>query len=212
MVKHFVLKDALNADVHDLARAVQVYGVEAVPSFEEHLGVNMLTVRGSAEALMKIQEFLDSVDIARKELVVCGYLIAASNEESVGRDVPSELQPLVEELREKYYYRSFRLLDVLNLRTMELHVPPAVVDGPFHRFSVSELRVYEQGASTLVSFRTNMGQRSDVIHDNGVIAGEPPSINAHIEVREGEKTVIGRAKLNHIETVFFAVEAFVLSP
>ena len=195
------------ANVKELSNVIQ--GTDSVTvRFNEHF--KTISLFGTAEAVGVAEELIKRFDVARptasltkRNVELTCYILIAAPKGTAGEAVPSDLDPVVKQLKSTFGYNDFRLLDSVFLRAQEgvqasslgSTSPPNpdkpasqgryelnVRRGP--RISPDErgTRVRLDGFSFALTLPVDTGSVTNVRFDTDV------------EIREGQKVVVGKAK------------------
>lgn len=199
------------ADVNQLADLFRTFGARV----EAKQGLNALAVRAPDSVLAAIEESLKRLDIAprpQKNIDLTAYLLIASAQESAASKTPAEIDPVIKQLRTVFNYRGFRLLDTVMMRQREgtggtvngtVASPTSATQQPVpYRFHVNSLRIGSDDTAGMV-------------HINGLnlnlqvpfALGPPVSvgIGTDVDVREGQKVVVGKANIDNSENALILV-------
>ena len=79
-----------------------------------------MAVSAPAAAMAAVEDAVKRLDVpaaAPKDVDLIVYMVVASEQASAGAALPPELQPVADELKKIFSYKSFRLLDSILLRT-----------------------------------------------------------------------------------------------
>src|SRR5580692_1000838 len=104
------------ADARHVADVLGVFGYGIRADRDLHV----VAVSAPAEAMSAIEDAVKRLDVptaAPKDIDLVVYLVVASDQASSGASLPSELQPVADELKKIFSYKNFRLLDSILLRT-----------------------------------------------------------------------------------------------
>jgi hypothetical protein len=202
----FTLKYADARHVADVL-AVFGYGIRA------DRDLHVVAVSAPAETMVAVEDAVKRLDVPAAEprdidLVV--YLVVAADQASPGAGLPSELQPVADELKKIFAYKSFRLLDSILVRTQPNNraeasgvvVLPNYTNGgerPYH-FSVYPSAVTEDAKGRLI--------RLDQLHLNLNLPGSREAgIQTEITVREGQKVVVGKSNMGTDQSLILVLTA-----
>jgi type II/III secretion system protein len=199
------------ADVNQLADLFRTFGA----SVEAKRNLKALAVRAPEGVLAAIEEALKRLDVAPpplKDIDLTVYLLIASAQESATGKTPAELDPVIKQLKTVFNYRGFRLLDTLMMRQREdtqgtvngtVASPTSVTQQPVpYRFHVNSVRI-------------GSDDTAGTVHINGLslnlqvpFASGPPvnvGIGTDVDVREGQKVVVGKANIDNSENALILV-------
>ena len=207
--KLFVLKYADPGPVMNLVRALGGQG-------NENTQMRAIAVTAEKGAMTVIEDAIKQLDApaaAPKNIELTIYLIVGTDAESgVGIPVPKDLESVVAQLKGVFPFRNYRQADLIEVRTRTGERVGTVSDGG----TVNGL-----GAGTV---RTILNIRaaglapdgSTVRLDNMEAAIHWPSIDqtlslsASVDVKEGQKVVVGRIGVAHDQALFLVLTAHVV--
>jgi hypothetical protein len=155
---------------------------------------------------------LDVPSAAQKNIELTVYFIVGSDRESPpleGNPIPQDLQSVITQLKNAFTFKNYKMLDVLTLRTrsgME-----ASTTGRLGGGSPPQLTSFSIRAATL---QPDGGIRIDKLYAGVRIPYGSPTqkfeyvntgLNADIDVKEGQKVVVGRSSMAGPEKALFLV-------
>jgi hypothetical protein len=201
-----------NANAAMLRKVLQVFPVEIHVDAEQ----GIIAVSGTPESVAAFEAALKKLDVPpepTKNIELTVYLLNATGEAIPGSEIPSELHDVVDQLTGVFPYKGFRLWETLVLRTRDSTggvdrgpkwISGTVPDNP-------ELS-YELGVRAATAVPDDDGRnviRLDTLslEINGPLAEfktkdgprtrriDVASIRTDIDVREGQKVVVGKANI-----------------
>jgi len=110
--KVFVLK---YADASHVANVLSVFGY----GIRDDRNLHVVAVSAPAPAMAAIEDAIKRLDVpaaAPSDIDLVAYMIVASAQASPGSELPANLQPVADEMRKIFPYKSFHLLDSILLR------------------------------------------------------------------------------------------------
>ena len=167
-----------------------------------------LTIKAPARTLTEIEAALARFDVpsaAVRNVELTGYLLISVDHDNA-LTLPSELEPVVAKLKNIFNYKGFALLDTQTLRLRP--GSPSEVTGTVGKDdaglgkSISKFRVDSAAIS--------QDEKGSVVRLDGLkmtiqtlaCAGSKPAetgFTTNIDVREGQKAVVGKAKMDGSE-------------
>ncbi|HTT65681.1 MAG TPA: secretin N-terminal domain-containing protein [Bryobacteraceae bacterium] len=199
----FVLK---YADAYHVANVLAVFGYGIKPDRDMHV----IAVSAPPGAMTAIEDAIKRLDVptaAAKDIDLVVYLVVAAEQPSAGAGLPSELQPVADQLRKIFSYKSFRLLDSILLRTQPGN--RAVADGVItpggeskttYEFTVQPSAVTDAPDGRLI--------RLDNLRLSMALPGDRHAgFNTEITVREGQKVVVGKSNMGSDQALILVVTA-----
>jgi hypothetical protein len=168
----------------------------------------MLVVRGSAEAVGMIEDAIKKLDVAppptpeqrpapNVELTV--QLLYGSSQESQTTAVPADLDSTVRQLRSLFPYKSYRVMDTLFMRGRSGST--VMLSGTLSGGDSSYRFRYNGQALPGAAPRT---VRLDNL-ELGVTKTVQSAIQTTLDVREGQKTIIGKANVTGTDDAIILV-------
>jgi Bacterial type II/III secretion system short domain len=205
-----------HANVSELAVVFSAFG--AVLNADRDLKV--LSVRAPKEVLAAIEEAIQRLDVpapAAKNIELSAYLLIASPQGS-SSNVPADLEPVVKQLKGLFNYQGFRLLGTVSLRGRDGHGGEVNGNLPAHNSDFPN-------ATTSYFIRTNSVSitsegkerviRIDQLHlrlrvpakanDGITLTSQEATIHTSIDVREGQKVVVGKANIDNADNALILV-------
>ena len=216
--KVFILK---YADPNKVAGLIGVFGVRTYPNSDLHA----LAVAGSPEILPAIEDAIKRLDIPAAGVqnieLTAYYLIGGDAENTPGSAPPKELESVVTQLKNSFAFKTYRLLDILALRTRTgRSADTSSNPGPVSPGSPSAVTQLHTGSLALSPDGTTVsvegmkaGLRLPVPTGGG--AGQfsyiDLGLNANVDIKEGQKVVVGRLSVNKDQALFLVLTARVVN-
>lgn len=172
-----------------------------------------LIVRGQPDVVNMIEEAIKKLDVPAPEALpapnveLTVQMLLASPQDSPDAKVPADLEATVRQLRTLFQYKSYRLLDTQILRGRADSSGRLEVSGMMPG-TQNMLQFYAQ--STVVAgpaprnirlSNANFGFR--FYQPNGQF--QPTGISGNFDIREGQKTVLGKSNLINSEDAIILV-------
>ena len=210
--KVFVLK---YADPQSISRILAVFG--SYMTFDSSL--HTLAVSTSPELMPAIEDAIKRLDVPTAapqniELTVY-YLIGGDSEITPGGPVPKELDSVVTQLKNSFAFKTYRLMDTLALRTRsgqsaDTSSSPGPA-GPNLGSVVDQLHIRSASlggdGSTVSLSSLKAGTRLPVANSSVIDLG----LNADVDIKEGQKVVVGRLSVNKDQALFLVLTARVVN-
>ncbi len=204
--KLFILKYADPRAVEPLLR---VFG-SAVPNAELHA----ISVTASAQNMPAIEEAITRLDVpaaAPKNIDLTFYFIIGSEADTAqGTALPKDLDSVVTQLKNTFPFKGYRLMDVLSTRARtgrEVNVTSlgaSMVSGTTEPVQTTvHIRSVSMGGD-------NNTIRIDSLHTNSRVP-QPLGIDTDVDMKEGQKVVVGRFGLNKDQALFLVLTAKVVN-
>jgi hypothetical protein len=174
---------------------------------------------GPASNVAAAEAFLRKFDVRPRNVEAVFYVIVASSAAGEAGTIPSELEPVIKQLRNAFAYQSFKLLETAIVRGREntqlqtsgqLVVPskPDDLKRTYHIFA-DKVSLSPSEKGNVVRFDRlrftlrkpdytvmNLTKKAEYI-DSG--------LTTDIDVREGQKVVVGKSNLEAAEGAFFLI-------
>lgn len=176
------------ANVRSLANTFAIFNCGITGATD----LNVLVVSCPPDVVTLIEDAVKRLDVpppAAKNVELTAYFLTGGESGmEQGDPLPPELEPVVKQMRSVLAYRTFRLLDVLVLRT-RAGEPGSV--GGVNSSGVSEFKV--KSASPAAD--------GGPIRIDGLAAAiqmhskQLASISAGVDIREGQKVVVGKSTM-----------------
>ncbi len=200
-----------HADVDRVAKILQFFG-----AVKSDASLRIIAVEASAETMSAIEEMLKKLDVpaaAQKNVELTFHILHATPEPAVGK-LPAEMEPVTRQLRTVFSYQGFRLLETLSLRVRNSFGGAMVGHAPGPEASV-KIRFHVEFRAVHVA----MSEKTPVVRIDGLnfslrspFAVTNPAttnitqyqflesqIRTDVDVREGQKVVVGKANMQGSE-------------
>ena len=214
-----------HADPLTLSEVLRVFPIHV----QAHPEMGLITIRGNREDVAAAVAAARSLDVAPKRaqsIEITGHVLGASRTAELSGAVPEHLEEVAQQLRQVFGYRGVELVDSVSIRVRD-HGDAAVA-GAISQGEDREPSPYRLGfnRATVVS-----GQEARSVRLDGLVfearlvrwrdptsAGEPGhfvnsevNLTTDVEVREGQKAVVGKAATDgERDSLILVVEARVL--
>jgi hypothetical protein len=211
--KLFILK---YADPNRLQNLLGILGANASASESLHA----VAVSARARDMPAIEDAIKRLDVPTPtppDVELTAYLITGSDAPATGSGgLPKELDPVMTQLKNAFPFKSYHLMDTLSLRTRS-------GDGGNTKSILqpegSQVPVYDElniGSATVNPDES--GVRVDKLRASiRMNIGTPPNtqfgdlgLNADVDVKEGQKVVVGRLSMGHDQALFLVLTAHVV--
>jgi hypothetical protein len=170
----------------------------------------------SKERLAAAEEAIKQLDVpsaAQKNIEITVYFVAGSDQagpgaaNSLGNPIPQELQSTVTQLKSSFPFKNYGLLDVLSLRARSGVSAETV--GQYGKritqFRVSSATLDADGSMIRLD-HVKAGLRNPLVDQQGKVTFLDTGITADVvDVKEGQRLVIGRSSMDGPEKALFLV-------
>jgi len=212
--KIFILKYADPAKVANLLAVLASGPVQPSPD------LHALAVTTSPEIMPAIEDAIQKLDVPAAapqniELNVY-YLIGGDADGIPGETVPKDLESVVVQLKNSFAFKNYRLLDALSIRTRAgfrgadtSGSPGPIAPGApaiSTQFKIQSVDL-SSDAKTVRINRMQAGVRMPVIARGSEYTFLDLGLNADVDVKEGQKVVVGRLSVNKDQALFLVLTA-----
>jgi hypothetical protein len=197
------------ADPRAIRILLQNFGV--VIQMDEQMKV--LALSGNRANVTTAEEAIKQLDVpgaAQKDIDLTVYFVVGSDDPNLaGSAIPADLQSTVATLKTTFPYKAYLMLDVLSLRTRS-----GVSASTSGQLSRARLTTFSMGAASLEGDGTLIQLRNlhaglripNGVDKNGQNVHQDTGITTEVvDVKEGQKLVVGRSSLNGPDTALFLV-------
>jgi hypothetical protein len=223
--KMFVLK---YADPNQLGQLLRVFG----GSFTPNAGMHVLAVNTTADAMAAVEDAIKRLDVpsaAPQNVDLTAYFLVGSNDGAASGPIPKDLESVVVQLRNAFTYKNYRLLDVLTLRartgreaqtsstsgsvTIGSNSQPVTTQFRLQSVTISpdgSIRIDGLRAGSRVPVATGTSQPgAGAVNPlvNTQFTYQEIGINTDLDIKEGQKVVVGKMGLGQNEALFLVLTA-----
>lgn len=216
--KLFVLK---YADPQQLSNLLRVFDAQTTPN----TGFHALAIRANENAMTAIEEAIKRLDVptaAQRDVDLTAQLVlGAEAADQAGSALPKDLETVVAQLRQTFPFKTYGLLDVLTLRsrtggngqTSTTSAGGAVpVNGQAQpvdsSLNINSISVEGDGATVRID---GFNMQSLVPYSAGnSMQVHRLNLRTDLDIKEGQKVVIGRLGINPSQALFVVLTAKIL--
>ena len=211
--KLFLLK---YADPGHVASLLGVFNVSVRPDSEMHALAVETTPGPTMAAIEEAIQRLDVPSVASKNIEMTAYLLIGG--ESAGTEptaTPKELDSVVAQLKNAFAFKSYRLLDVLALRTRvgqrastnsvgrPMQIGTNSMSSPITQFRINSAGIGSDETTVRID-SLNLSIRIPVRSGSeNQISFSDVGLQADVDIKQGQKVVIGRVSV--AESALFVV-------
>ena len=213
----FILK---YADPSQLVTLLQVFDAQVRQNAEMHA----LAIEASPEAMRAIEDAIQKLDVPSampKNVEMTVFLLVATDSATPpGSAMPKDLEAVTTQLKNTFPFKDYSLLDVLTFRTRTGQLVSTSSSGSFQIGSqpvavVSTVRMQsisvESDGSTVRIDKMDFRNRVPVAKGNGdQYSFQDLGIQTDLDIKEGQKVVVGRLGISHNQALFLVIMAKVL--
>jgi hypothetical protein len=200
------------ADPQAIINLIRMFGVDVTVNEQ----MKVLAISGAKEKLAAAEEAIKQLDVpsaAQKNIEITVYFVAGSDQanpgaaNSLGNAIPQELQSTVTQLKSSFPFKNYGLIDVLSLRARS--GVRAETTGRYGQritqFGVSSATLDADGSMIRLD-HLHAGLRNPLVDQQGKTTFIDSGISADVvDVKEGQRLVIGRSSLDGPEKALFLV-------
>ncbi len=210
--KLFVLKYA------DPIQVVNLLGFMGIvrPNTEMHA----LAVSATANSMSAIEDAIKRLDVpaaAPQNIDLTVYLVAGDNGDAAGAaPLPKELNSVVEQLKNNFPYKAYTLWDVLTMRA-RTGQPVTTNSMGGYGDSIGTARSIRVSTRLQIQSTTIAGDgtiRINRLQTNHKVTGgmvsADPGINTDVDIKEGQKVVVGKQSTGPNQALFLVLMARVV--
>jgi hypothetical protein len=199
---------------------LSTYGVTV--SFNDSMKV--MTLNGSPASVAAAEAAIKQLDVAPKSIELTVYFVIGGDnpQQMAGAPaVPADIRDVITQLKNAFAYKEYRMLDVLTLRTrtgsdaetsgiLNTGNPPKM-----SQFSIRNVTIGDDGLIRIDHMHAGLRipYRQGTVSSNGSAAsagiGKAEYVNSgidqNVDVKDGQKVVVGRSSLEGPEKALFLV-------
>jgi hypothetical protein len=178
-----------------------------------------VVLSGEPAKIAAAEAFIRSLDMRPRNIEAIFYILAASATAGQSSGITNELEPVIKQLRNAFAYQSFKLLETAITRGRENgelggsgHLPVTDPDSSMKRtynFRVERVAISPGEKGDMVRFdKLEFWVHSpDIVKTNVTKKPEftTAGIRADLDVREGQKVVVGKSNFDGAEGAFFLI-------
>jgi len=211
--KLFVLK---YADPNQVNNLIRPFTTNANPNEAMHA----IAVSATAGAMAAIEDAIKRLDVpsaAAQDVELTAYLLVGSDSDGASTGpLPKELDSVLAQLKATFAYKNYRLGDILLMRGRTGQVNGGALNATAHGWRVP----IGNGSSSEVTTRFQVNQLSlspdGAVHVDGLrmtcslgSSGAPyeVALNTDVDIKEGQKVVVGKMGVTQNEALFLVLMA-----
>jgi hypothetical protein len=170
--------------------------------------LHVLAVRGPAEAVAAAEEAVKKIDVAPLDFELTVYLISAGAQ--AGDQLPEALAGTAKQLHGVFAYKSYQMIESFILRGRDMGQggsAEGTIKGATYSFRYGRASVLD-GTPKIVNLQNlNLLIRTPTgYHDEkGNIQYKSSGLSSDIDIRDGQKVVVGKSDVNNGESPLILV-------
>jgi hypothetical protein len=193
-------------------------------SFSSNTELHALIVKATPQTIQAIEEAvarLDTPAAAPKNIeLTIDLLIGSDDEATTARPVPKDLDSVVTQLKNSFPFKTYRLLDIMTLRTRTGQQASTESSGGFMQFAggikpvtstfmINSSSVAADCATILLDLiRTST--KIPVENSPNSFGYQDLGMRTDLDIKEGQKVVVGRMGINREQALFLVLTAKVV--
>jgi hypothetical protein len=195
-------------DPDQISGIVSQFGAQVITNSR----MKVLTLNGFPATIAAAQAAIAQLDVAPKTIELIVHFVVGSDQPNLtGSAVPADVRDVIAQLKSTFTFKDYKMLDTLTLRPRAGSVAETsgILDSKSNpprlsMFSVRNVTVSEDG--TIRIDRMHAGLRIPIVaSQGGKIDYVNTGIDQDIDVKEGQKVVVGRARLEGPEKALFLI-------
>lgn len=208
------------ADPRTVMDLLRVFDGQIIPNTEMHA----LAVKATPQSMQAIEEAvarLDTPAAAPKDIELTIHLLVGTDlDGNIGNPLPKDMDPVATQLKNSFPFKNYRQLDILTLRSRAGQRAGTESSGGFMQFgsitkpvvtsfSINSSSIGADGTTVrLDGLRSS--SRIPVEISPGSFNNQDLSLNTDLDIREGQKVVVGRMGINREQALFLVLTARVV--
>jgi hypothetical protein len=215
----FILKYADPGRVSNLLQAFPA------TTITKNLEMHALAVSTRPEAMAAIEEAIKQLDVpppAPQNIEVTVYYLIGGDSENAGGPLPKDLESVATQLKNTFAFKAYRLLDALELRTRngqggDASGSPgpnaAGLGATVTQFHMNSAGVSQDGSSVRID-NMKAGVKLPVAAKATTEGGYTYvdlGVNADVDVKPGQKVVVGHLSMGQNQALFLVLMARVVN-
>ena len=180
--------------------------------------LKVMTLSGTPAQIAAAEAALKQLDVPPKTIELIVHFVVGSDQPNLtGTAIPADIRDVINQLKGTFTFKDYRMLDTLTLRTRSgspAETTGILGSGPNPRLSMFSIRnasVTDDGTVRIDRMHaglrlpmgtrtteTKSGQRTGVEYMN-------TGIDQDVDVKEGQKIVVGRSSLEGPEKALFLI-------
>jgi hypothetical protein len=179
--------------------------------------LHAVTVSATANSMAAIEDAIKRLDVptaAPQNIDLTMYLVAGDDGDAASAPLPRDLDSVVAQLGNNFSYKAYRLWDVLTMRTRTGQVVTLDSSGGSGDAPPNRIRV-----ATSITIRSTTIAGDGTIRINGLQANSKVQgvaettqvgISTDVDIKEGQKVVVGKQSTGPNQALFLVIMAKVV--
>ncbi|HJZ98149.1 MAG TPA: hypothetical protein VKE70_16680 [Candidatus Solibacter sp.] len=180
--------------------------------------LRVMSLFGTPAQIAAAESALKQLDIAPKTIELVVYFVVGSDQPNLtGAPIPADIRDVINQLKGTFTFKDYRMLDTLTLRTRSGSAAETTgilgtgVNPRLSSFSIRNASVTDDGTVRIdrlhAGLRLPMGTRTTETKSGQHTGVEymNTGIDQDVDVKEGQKVVVGRSSLEGPEKALFLI-------
>ena len=180
-------------------------------SIESDNRLHVIALRGRPETVATLEEAIKKLDVAPPDFELTVYLISSSPQ--AGDQLPDALAPTAKQLHGVFAYKGYQLLDSFVLRGSDSQRGNAsgtiLKDGKSSTYYFRYERAAVSGEAPKIVNLHNLDLQirffTGTFDKNGNPVSHDTALNTDVDIRDGQKVVVGKSDVNNGENPLILV-------
>jgi len=195
-------------DPQSIQTLVSQFGVSVISNGQ----MKVMTIDGMPDKLAAAEAVIQQLDVEPKNVdLVVQFVIGSDQAIANSSPVPADIRDVITQLKSTFTFKEYRMLDALTIRTRA--GSPAETSGILDRssnpprlsmFSFRNVTISEDGKTVRID-RMHAGLRIPVVSPGAKTEYTNTGIDQDIDVKEGQKVVVGRSSLEGPAQALFVI-------
>ena len=197
-----------NTEPRAIQGMLQMFGVRTMSNQE----MRTMVISGTAEQIAAAEAAIKQLDVAQKNIELTVFFVVGGDSPALaGGPVPQDLRDVIAQLKGTFAFKDYKMLDALTLRTragspadtkgiLNGSVPPKM-----SKFSIRNVTVTEDGTTMRIDHMQAGLQIPVNPRDGSKYEYIDSMITQDVDVKEGQKVVVGRSSLEGPQQALFLV-------
>jgi hypothetical protein len=207
------------ADPRTVENMLRVFDVQVVSNTELHA----MAVKGTPQTIQAVEEAiarLDTPAAAPKNIELTIYLLVGNEVDGTAGTIPKEMESVVTQLKNTFQFKNYRLLDIMALRTRTGQQASTESSGGFMQFG----NVTKPVTTTFMINSSSIGADGSTVRIDQIRTGtkipqemgpgqftyQDLGLRTDLDIKEGQKVVVGRMGINRDQALFLVLTARVV--
>ncbi len=199
-----------NLDINQLGGFLGTFRVKysSVP------GSRFIALQGNSENVKAAEEALKRIDNPRRDIEFT-FQILSAGAQPASEKLPADLEPVVKQLKGAFVYQAYHLIETMLVKTSEGSegradgILPRSQEGfpAFFQVSFQSASLTSEPKASVVHLQNlNInGKFPYVANSKGEIAYSNAGIRTDVDVKEGQKVVVGKANMDGKDGAIFMI-------